>query len=566
MNNQKLILFFVFIFSTFMLFDAWQRDQKPNTSVASVAIAGKSSPASSNAEIPTPQKDVSNSNTQSAPVGLVPASNNESKISAIQNGGETIKVETDILLAEISTMGGDIRHLEFKNHKGTDDKSKNFVLFRSGGNELYVSQSGLIGKDLPNHRARYTSQSLVYRLTNDQKTLEIKLESPESNGIKVNQVYKFSRGSYVIDVGYEIENNSTQAFQPHAYFQLVRDKTPPEGESAMLPTYTGLAVYTQQDKFKKVSFKDVDGDKLSFNKSIIDHGWVAIIQHYFVSAFLPPEKMRREFYTKKLGPELYSAGTILTGQTIEPGKKAFIGSPLYAGPSDSKLLEKLAPGFELVVDFGILTVIAVPLFMVLTWIHGWVGNWGIAIILLTVLLKAMFFPLQQASYRAMAKMKKITPKMQQIKERYADDRQRQQKAIMELYQKEKVNPMAGCLPILVQMPVFISLYWTILAAVELRHAPFYGWITDLSAKDPFYILPILMGASMIIQTKLNPEPPDPLQAKMMKIMPIAFSIFFFFFPSGLVLYWLVNNVLSILQQWQINRVLDQENESPGAKA
>jgi YidC/Oxa1 family membrane protein insertase len=468
---------------------------------------------------------------------------------------------------QISTVGGDIRRLEFKQHKGTLDKTKEFILFQSTPDNTYIAQSGLIGPGMPNHRTTYTVASREYKLMDGAATLEIRLEAPaapEANGVKVTQVYKLSRGSYVIDVSYDIENSGETSLQPHGYFQLVRDRKPPDGDSAMLPTYTGLAVYTKGEKFQKVAFDDVDKGKTPYSKNSQDEGWVAIVQHYFVSAFLPKDKAPREFYTKKLDGGLYAAGTVVTGAAVPAGQRTTLGAPLYAGPQETDKLEKLAPGLDLVVDFGILTVIAVPLFTVLTWIQSLVGNWGIAIILLTVLIKAIFYPLQAASYRAMAKMKLIAPKMQQLKERYGDDRQRMQKGMMELYQKEKVNPMAGCLPIIVQMPVFIALYWVILATVELRHAPFYGWITDLSSIDPWYILPVLMGASMIIQTKLNPEPPDPMQAKMMKIMPIAFSVFFFFFPAGLVLYWLVNNVLSIAQQWQINGAIERANQKPGA--
>lgn len=559
MDTQRLILFFVFTFSTFMLVDAWQRDQKPPT--PAVQVAGKKGDVKTEAGgIPVPQAPTAPSaptmpgSPQTQASGAAPA--------GIAAGGQRIVVDTDVLRAEISTVGGDIRRLEFKNHKGTLDKTKNFILFQSTADNTYIAQSGLIGQGLPNHRTTYTSPSTDYKLTDGAQGVEVRLDAAEVNGIKVAQVYKFTRGSYVIDVSYEVQNGSEVTLQPHAYFQLVRDRKPPDGDSAMLPTYTGLAVYTKGEKFQKVAFDDVDKGKTPYSKTIQDEGWVAIVQHYFLSAFIPKDKTPREFYTSKLDGGLYAAGAKFVGPVIPAGGRAKLGVPLYAGPQDTATLEKLAPGLDLVVDYGILTVIAVPLFMVLNWIHGWVGNWGIAIILLTVLIKGIFYPLQEASYKAMAKMKVIAPKMQQLKERYGDDRQRLQKAMMELYQKEKVNPMAGCLPILIQMPVFIALYWVILASVELRHAPFYGWITDLSSIDPWYILPVLMGASMIIQTRLNPEPPDPIQAKVMKIMPIAFSVFFFFFPAGLVLYWLVNNILSIAQQWHINRVIERANQKP----
>ena len=586
MDTQRLILFFVFVFSTFMLVDGWQRDQHAQAPVTQAAnkaaptAAGKGEATS----IPVPQAPTGNVPSATSPpvAGAAPAA-------TVSTGGEIIKVETDVLLAQISTLGGDIRRLEFKKHKGTLDKNKNFVLFQSNADHTYIAQSGLIGEGSPNHHTLYTVTSREFALADGAKALEVRLSAPEANGVKVDQIYKFTRGSYVIDVSYEITNGTGKALQPYGYFQLVRDRKPPEGDSAMLPTFTGLAVYTKDKKFQKVTFDDVDKDKVSYSKTSQDEGWVAIVQHYFLSAFLPKDDTPREFYTNKLESGLYAAGVKVVGAPIPAGQKGVISTPLYAGPQDTKTLKEIAPGLDLTVDFGVLTVIAVPLFMVLTWIHGLVGNWGIAIILLTVLLKAVFFPLQAASYKAMAKMKVIAPKMQQLKERYGDDRQRMQKAMMELYQKEKVNPMAGCLPIVVQMPVFIALYWVILASVELRHSPFGLGIDDLSmgalstaasgaatngfvvggfilASFPYWVLPVLMGASMIIQTKLNPEPPDPVQAKVMKIMPIAFSVFFFFFPAGLVLYWLVNNILSIAQQWHINRTLGQASVKPGAKA
>ena len=548
-----------------MLVDAWQRDQRPQTAATQVSAKQGEGKAESKAEgkaeggIPVPQAPQSPASASSAatPGKAAPGG-------AMAIGGLPIKVETDVMRVELSTQGGDVRHVEFKLHKGTLDKSKNLVLLQSTPDLIYIAQSGLIGEGMPNHRTRYEVKSREYTLADGVQTLEVRLEAAEANanGVKVTQVYKFTRGSYLIDVAYEISNGSDKTLTPYGYFQLVRGRKPPDGDSAMLPTYTGTAVYTKGEKFQKVAFDDIDKGKTPYSKTSQDEGWVAMIQHYFLGAFLPKDKTPREFYTKNLEGGLYTVGTVLTGATISAGQTGKVEAPLYVGPQETAKLKELAPGLDLVVDFGILTVIAVPLFMVLHWIHALVGNWGIAIILLTVLIKALFYPLQAASYKAMAKMKLIAPKMQQLKERYGDDRQRMQKAMMEMYQKEKVNPMAGCLPIVVQMPVFIALYWVILASVELRHAPFYGWITDLSSIDPWYVLPVLMGASMIIQTRLNPEPPDPIQAKMMKIMPIAFSVFFFFFPAGLVLYWLVNNILSIWQQWHINKQIEAGSAKP----
>jgi YidC/Oxa1 family membrane protein insertase len=325
----------------------------------------------------------------------------------------------------------------------------------------------------------------------------------------------------------------------------------------MVPTFTGVAVYTDKDKFQKFAFADIEKGKAQHTKNSED-GWIAMLQHYFFSAWLPRSGMPREFYTRRLEDGLYSAGVIVPVGAVATGASATVTVPLYAGPEEQEKLARIAPGLDLTIDYGWLTVIAVPLFWVLAWLNHWVGNWGVAIILLTVIIKLLFYPLSAASYRSMAKMRVLAPKLQKLKDQYGEDRQRLQQAMMELYKTEKINPLGGCMPIVVQIPVFIALYWVLLASVELRHAPFVLWIDDLAAADPWFILPILMAGTMFVQTSLNPEPPDPVQAKVMKIMPIVFSVFFFFFPAGLVLYWLVNNVLSIAQQWRITRVLERK--------
>jgi YidC/Oxa1 family membrane protein insertase len=395
--------------------------------------------------------------------------------------------------------------------------------------------------------------------------VEVRLEAPPAHGVKVTKIYRFHRGSYVIDVSYEIANQGSAAISPFAYFQLVRDSKPPSGDSKMVPTFNGVAVYTNKEKFQKAPYGDIDKGKLPFPKTSND-GWIALLQHYFFSAWLPATGVQREFYARHLQGDVYAAGVIVPVGQVAPGQAGTLGVPLYAGPQEQDKLSKLAPGLELTVDYGWLTIIAVPLFWVLSWLQQFVGNWGVSIILLTVILKLIFYPLSQAGYRSMAKMRVVAPKLQRLKEQYGNDKQKMQQAMMELYRTEKINPLGGCFPILIQIPVFIALYWVLLASVELRHAPFFGWIQDLSTPDPWFVLPVLMGATMIIQTKLNPEPPDPVQAKVMKIMPLAFSVFFFFFPAGLVLYWLVNNILSIAQQWHINRVLERANLAPPRKS
>jgi YidC/Oxa1 family membrane protein insertase len=384
--------------------------------------------------------------------------------------------------------------------------------------------------------------------------------------VRATKIYRFHRHSYLIEVDHEIVGDGAGTVQPYLYFQFVRDGQAPPGDSRMAPTFTGVGVYTSKDKFQKVSFEDIAKGKLPYPRNTSD-GWIAIIQHYFLSAWLPAAGVPREFFTKRLADNLYSAGVIVSAAAVEPGKSVRVGMGLYSGPQDQERLQELAatsaPGLDLAIDYGWLTVIAYPLFWVLAWLHKLVGNWGFAIILLTILIKLAFYPLSTASYRSMAKMKVLAPKLQRLKEQYGDDRQRLHQAMMDLYKTEKINPLGGCLPIVVQIPVFIALYWVLLSSIELRQAPFVLWIHDLSKPDPYYILPILMGISMILQSRLSPTPPDPIQARMMQLMPIIFSVFFFFFPAGLVLYWLVNNIISIAQQWYITRGLEQ---SKGASA
>lgn len=557
MDSRRLILFFVFSFSVFLLLDAWQRDQQPQSQTQSAAApkeqAGSAKPAPQGIPAPTPSDKLIASQSGTPAATPTPPAGATALVK-----GEIVKVDTDNFRAEISAGGGDLRRLELKHHRDIEDKNKDFVLFDNRSDHVYVAQSGLIGGGLPTHRSEFKVRPGDYRLADGAADLTVALDAVDSGGAKVTKRYRFHRNSYAIDVSYEITNTGSSPIQPFAYFQLLRDSKPPVGDSAMLPTYTGAAVYTDKDKFQKVAFGDMDKNKTPYSKNSSD-GWVAMLQHYFFSAWLPKNDSPREFFTRQLEGGLYAAGVILPVGTIEPGQSTTLTVPLYAGPQEQDKIAKLAPGLDLTIDYGVLTIIAVPLFWVLSWFHQWVGNWGVAIILLTVLIKLLFYPLSQASYRSMGKMRVMAPKMQKLKEQYGNDRQRLQQAMMEMYKTEKINPLGGCLPIVVQIPVFIALYWVILASVELRHAPFMLWIQDLSVPDPWYVLPVLMGATMIIQTKLNPEPPDPVQAKIMKIMPVAFSVFFFFFPAGLVLYWLVNNVLSIIQQWHINRGLEQAN-------
>jgi YidC/Oxa1 family membrane protein insertase len=549
MESQRLILIIVFAMSLFMLVDAWQREQHPAVPAKSAATTQQKDAAVP--ATPALQAPASNSTVPAAPTGA--ASAPTAPAAATSSGGTPILVETDVFRAEISTLGGDLRRLELLRHRAVEDDKQNFILFEQRPDHVYVAQSGLTGGELPNHLTPFTASATQYKLAPGSNTVEVRLEAPAVNGVKVAKIYRFHRGNYLIDVAFEISNSGSAPIQPFVYTQILRDDKPPAGDSSMVPTFTGVGVYTEAEKFHKVPFSDIEKNKASHPKQSND-GWIAMLQHYFLAAWLPKNGTPREFYTRKLDNQnLYAAGVKVPVPVVQPGTTVTVDVPLYAGPQEQDRLAQIAPGLDLSVDYGWLTIIAVPLFSILSWIYGFVGNWGVAIILLTVIIKLLFYPLSEASYKSMAKMRVVAPKLQRLKEQYGDDRQRMQQAMMELYKTEKINPLGGCLPIVVQIPVFIALYWALLASVELRHAPFVLWIHDLSRPDPWFILPVLMGATMIIQTRLNPEPPDPVQAKVMKIMPIAFSVFFFFFPAGLVLYWLVNNVLSILQQWNINR-------------
>lgn len=533
MDTKRLILFVIFSFSILMLWDAWQREHTPPPEAVTAEAASDNS-------VPHAEKLPGTRTAADMP-----------KESGFRlQTADRIQVETDVYKAVIDTTGGDLRRLELLKHRADNSTTENFVLLDDRAAPMvYVAQSGLIGQGLPNHKTVFSAEATTYQLAAGSNTLDVRLTATGADGVKVDKIYTFHRDSYVIDLRYEIHNESSNPIDPTVYYQVVHDTESNQG-SHMMPTFTGGAYFTQADKFKKLSFKDMGKNDLS---KTTNDGWVGLLQHYFVSAWIPKEGVTRQFYSKKLADNIYSIGTKSDIGVIAPGATANVEARYYAGPQNQEVMKQVAPGLEYTVDYGWLTIIASPLFWILSKIESVVHNWGVAIILLTVMIKLAFYPLSAASYRSMAHMRELAPRLQRLKEQYGDDRQKMQVAMMELYKTEKINPMGGCLPILVQIPVFISLYWVLLGSVEMRHAPFMLWIHDLSAIDPYYVLPILMGATMIIQTRLNPTPADPVQAKVMMIMPIVFSVFFFFFPAGLVLYWLVNNILSIAQQWHINR-------------
>ena len=549
MDIQRTILWVVFSMSLLILWDNWMRyNGKPSMffptaaeQQAKPASGGATPPARTNTDVPAP--------TAATPAGstTVPASG------PVAAAGERVTITTDVLKAEIDSIGGQVVRLELLKHQDSHDPNKHVVLFESSQARTYLGQTGLVGGTFPHHRTPFTVQPGP-RALDGNDTLQLVLQA-QQGGVTLTKTYVFKRNSYTIDIKHTVANESGAPVSPSLYAQLVRDGGKLEGDSMFYSTFTGPAVYSAEEKFQKFNFSDIEEGKAR-HVTKADEGWIAMVQHYFVSAFLAPPSVPREFYSKKLDNNLFAVGEILPMGTIAPGATAAMDIRLYSGPQESARLEQLAPGLELVKDYGMLTIVAKPIFWLMTQIHKVLGNWGWTIIVLTVLIKLAFFPLSAASYRSMAKMRVVTPKMTAIRERHKGDPQKMNQAMMELYKTEKINPLGGCLPIVVQIPVFIALYWVLLASVEMRNAPWLGWIQDLASPDPWFILPVVMAVSMFIQTRLNPTPPDPIQAKVMLFMPIAFSVMFFFFPAGLVLYWVVNNILSIAQQWVITRKIE----------
>jgi YidC/Oxa1 family membrane protein insertase len=539
MDTQRLILLVIFSFSLLMLWEAWEKEKRP-----------KPPPTAPTEQqgVPAPAKPVPPAGKPSAAVPGAEAAK-----------GEVVRVSTDLVVAEIDTLGGTLKRVELVRHKDSKDLSKNLVLL--GSERQYEAQSGLAGEGGPNHRTLWRAEQGERALAPGRDEVTVQLVAAGKDGLEVRKSYTFKRNSYLVDVVLEVRNPGAAPVAAYAYFQLTHDGKPETNTTTVAETFgaqsfIGFAAYTDERKFEKIHLSDLDKGKADYVKQATN-GWLAFVQHYFVSAWLPPQGLPRDYAAEKRPDGTYAARAMVP-VSVAPGASAAVNVPLYVGPQEQRRLQAAAPGLDLVVDYGWLAIIAWPLFWLLEKFYALSGNWGVAIILLTVLIKLVFFPLSAASYKSMAKMKLITPRLQKLREMYAHDRQKMNQAMMELYKTEKINPLGGCFPIVVQIPVFIALYWVLLAAIELRHAPFMLWIKDLSALDPYYVLPILMTATMVLQTRMNPVPPDPVQARVMQIMPFVFSIFFFFFPAGLVLYWLVNNILSIAQQWQIQRMFDRD--------
>jgi YidC/Oxa1 family membrane protein insertase len=526
--------------------------------------------ATSYASAPMPQQAESTQQLPAADVPTAPAADTASDVpdvslidgaaapvapaAAPASSERLIKVRTDVLNLWIDRLGGDVVRVELPGYPiSLDQPDLPFLLLDNGLNRTYISQSGLIGKDGTDSSGRPTFTAVAEHFElGDTDTLSVVLR-PMHNGQEVKKVYDFRRNDYLFDVRYELTNTSSEVFSASLFGQIKRDDHEPPGSDSfsMGPQpYLGAALTTNEDRYEKIEFDDLEEEPY---RNRVQGGWMAFLQHYFLSAWVANPEQENNFYGNRRNDGTYVFGFTAPLQEVAPGEAGVWKAQFYAGPKNQLILEKIAPNLNLTVDYGFLWWLAVPLFYLLDWLHSFSGNWGVAIILLTVLVKAVLYPLSAASYKSMANMRRVGPQMKKLQERYADDRQKLSAEMMALYKKEKVNPLGGCLPMLLPMPIFIALYWVLFESVELRQAPFFGWIDDLAVMDPFFILPLLMGASMYVQQLLSPAVGDPMQMKMMKLMPVMFTVLFLFFPAGLVLYWLVNNILGVAQQWYVIR-------------
>lgn len=558
MDNQRLLLFAALAFIAMLMWQTWQQDYGPKP-VEPQATTGIQMPGS------TGSADIPQASDGSVPVA-VPAGTAVPSATATGSTdvpvratsletAQRVSVKTDVFHVIIDTRGGDIRQLRLPGYPVSQDQpDEPFTLLDdASGKVLYVAQSGLIGTAAPDHHAIYQAEAASYQLAEGKDKLQVVLNWKDESGVQVAKIYTFTRGSYNVDIEHRVTNGSEQAWSGRLYRQLQRS-LPEESGNRMIYTYTGGVIYSEEEKYEKIDFSDMEDSTLSRD---IKGGWAAMIQHYFVTVWVPVQDQTNHFYTKVVNGSRYILGMVGPQASLPAGQTHNFKSIFTAGPKIQDDLGQVATGLDLTVDYGILTVLAKPLFWLLQKIHSFVGNWGWAIIFLTMLIKLVFYKLSEASYKSMANMRRMQPRIQTMRERYGNDKTRLNQSMMELYKKEKINPMGGCLPILVQIPVFIALYWVLLESVELRQAGFALWITDLSEMDPYFVLPVIMGASMFIQQRLNPTPPDPIQAKVMMMLPFIFTFMFLWFPSGLVLYWVVNNTLSIAQQWVITRRIEK---------
>lgn len=569
MDNIRFLLIFSFGLLLFMLYEQWQIDYGPKPPVPVAAVES----AASDLKADLPSASGNAADTQSAPQPAVSAA-------APVSANKTIKIATDVLALEIDLKGGTIQNLDLLTYpvqqsntvvdamrrlvgfeSETIDRSP-VRLFNAAQDKIFIAQSGLIAGEgsaaAPNHHSPFSSSQDSYALQDGQDSLSVPLTWSDGNGLTVTKIFTFTRGSYEIKLAQKIDNAGAAPWTGRQYNQLLRTPLKENSGSALaggMRAYNGGVIYTEKDKYKKIDFDDMREEVLNANTK---GGWVAFIQHYFASAWVPPVDQDNHFYTKWLQEDdRYVIGSYSPTITVPANGSASLTSSLYSGPKIQPVMEKVAKGLELTVDYSVLTFIGKPIYWLLNQIHSLAHNWGVAIIGVTFCIKLLMFPLTQASFRSMARMRKVQPRLKELQERFADDRMRLNQEMMAMYKKEQVNPLGGCLPLLLQIPVFMCLYWVLGETVEFRQAPFALWLQDLSVQDPFYILPLIMGVTMKIQQGLNPTPVDPVQAKVIKLFPIVFTVFFLFFPSGLVLYWVVNNTLSIFQQKYISYQIEK---------
>ena len=557
---QRAFLWMIFLLALFMLWDAWQvRNGNPSFFGTPEAVQ---------------EQVVENANTTAAAGDVrVPADSKAVASEVNVTITQPVVVTTDLFKITFDANGASVARAELLKERQTPDwktrglpglilgeeeqqDAGNVVLFDTSAQHVYKAETGLVGGNFPNHRTAFRLISDTLDMKEGQDTLNVSFAASQGN-VELIKTYVFHRGHYGIDVKHEVRNKGNVAISPSVYMQLTRDDGKVASDSAFYNTFTGPAAYTEAEKFQKIDFDSI-ADNDTDLPSQSNEGWIAMLQHYFLTAWVAQQDINRELYTRQLDKHLYAIGSIVAVGEVAPGAEKVVDSTLYVGPQDQRRLEYIAPNLDLVVDYGWLTFLAKPIYWLLAFLQGLVGNWGWAIVLLTVLVKAILYPISAAGYKSMARMRDVAPRMKAIQEKYGNDKQALNQAMMELYRREKINPAGGCFPILLQIPVFLALYWVLLATVELRGASWLLWVNDLASPDPYLILPLLMVATMIIQMKISPRPTDPTQAKVMMIMPVVFGVMFFFFASGLVLYWLTNNVLSIWQQWYVNKQIEKE--------
>lgn len=557
---QRAFLWMIFLLALFMLWDAWQvRNGNPSFFGTPEAVQ---------------EQVVENANTTAAAGDVkVPADSKAVASEVNVTITQPVVVTTDLFKITFDANGASVARAELLKERQTPDwktrglpglilgeeeqqDAGNVFLFDTSAQHVYKAETGLVGGNFPNHRTAFRLISDTLDMKEGQDTLNVSFAASQGN-VELIKTYVFHRGHYGIDVKHEVRNKGNVAISPSVYMQLTRDDGKVASDSAFYNTFTGPAAYTEAEKFQKIDFDSI-ADNDTDLPSQSNEGWIAMLQHYFLTAWVPQQDINRELYTRQLDKHLYAIGSIVAVGEVAPGAEKVVDSTLYVGPQDQRRLEYIAPNLDLVVDYGWLTFLAKPIYWLLAFLQGLVGNWGWAIVLLTVLVKAILYPISAAGYKSMARMRDVAPRMKAIQEKYGNDKQALNQAMMELYRREKINPAGGCFPILLQIPVFLALYWVLLATVELRGASWLLWVNDLASPDPYLILPLLMVATMIIQMKISPRPTDPTQAKVMMIMPVVFGVMFFFFASGLVLYWLTNNVLSIWQQWYVNKQIEKE--------